>query len=104
MSISFDRNDDSLDGSSSIVRDTATTTWTAYPVGGTQNIYRFDITNEVDNPESRRLWVAYSSGSSNYVVLAPGDSWEELPRNITQIWVRTASNTATFSLHYTYEY
>jgi len=103
MPISFDNNDDSIDGSSTIVRATASTTWTAYPIGGTKNIYRFEITNDVDNPGGRRIWVAYSSGASNYVSLAPGDSWEELPRNKTQIWVRTASNTATFSLHYTYE-
>lgn len=103
MSISFDRNDDSIDGSSTLVRATATTSWVAYPVGGTKNIYEFDITNDIDNPGGRRLWVAYDNSGTNYVSLAPGDSWEDSPRNRTQIWVRCDSSTITFSLHYTYE-
>jgi len=91
-----------FEGSSAIVRATANTTWTAYPVGGTRNINSFTVTVDPDAAASRRLWVAYSSGASNYVILAPGDSWEEFPKNVTQVWIRTASNTAGFQLAYSY--
>ncbi len=90
-------------GSSQIIRTTATTTWTAYPVGGTKNLLEFTVTQDIDAAASRRLWVAYSSGASDYVVLAPGDSWTCRPRNRSQVWIRTASLTASFSLAYTYE-
>lgn len=104
MPIGYDRNDDSIDGSSSVVRATATTTWTAYPTVAPSNIYEFTITLDPDAASSRRLWVAYSSGSSNYVVLGPGDSWTWKPRQVTQLWVRTASSTADFQLSYSYEF
>ena len=89
--------------SGSLLRVTATTTWTAYPVSAGDRIKKFIVDSDTDNAGGRRVWIAFSSGSSNYISLAPGDSFEELPANQTQIWIRTNSSTATVGLSFLFE-
>lgn len=86
------------DGTTSVVRGTATTTWTAYPTSATTNILETTIENDVDNSGSRRIWVALDNVGTNYTSLAPGDSITIAPKSKTQIYIRTASDTATFSM------
>lgn len=86
-----------------ILRVTATTTWTAYPTVAGDKIKKFIVDSDIDNSGGRRVRVAYSSGSSDFVSLAPGDSYEEIGGGQTQIWIRTASSTATVSLSFIFE-
>lgn len=80
---------------STLTRFTASTSWTAYPSSPGDRITKFIVDCDIDNVFSRRLWVAYSSGASDYIVLGPGDSLEEVPGDKTQIWIRAASSTCT---------
>lgn len=89
---------DSSSGTTTPIRATATTTWTAYPTIAGNSIQDFEIELDIDNSNTRRLWVSLSSGATDYTVLAPGSSFSFQPKNITQIFIRTASSTATFSL------
>lgn len=84
-----------LPSTSTVTRFTATTTWTAYPASPGDRITKFIVDCDIDNLFSRRLWVAYASGSSDYIVLGPGDSLEEVPGDKTQIWIRAAASTCT---------
>ena len=88
--------------SSTMTRFTATTTWTAYPALAGDKIMKFIVDSDIDNSGGRRIWVAYSSGASDYVILAPGDSLEEIVGDKTQIWSRTASNTATGTILFSF--
>jgi hypothetical protein len=92
--------EDAVEGSTSIVRGTATTSWVAYPSTATTYLSRFSIDNDVDNPGSRRVWVSLNSSGTDYTSLAPGDSMEIQPNNTKQIYIRCNSNTAVFSLWY----
>lgn len=86
------------DGTTTVIRATATTTWTAYPVSATTNILSAIIECDIDNSGGRRLWVALDNVGTNYTALAPGDALELSPKASQQIFIRTNSSTATFSM------
>lgn len=94
---------DATVGSTAVTRATANTTWTAYPSTATTNISRFQVEVDVDNAAGRRIWVALDNAGTNYTSLAPGDMLEIQPNGIKQIYIRTATLTATFSMWYDLE-
>jgi hypothetical protein len=86
------------DGTTTVIRGTATTTWTAYPTTATTNIQSVVVENDRDVSGGIRIWVALDNAGTNYTSLGPGDSLEITPKSKQQIFLRTNSSTATFSM------
>jgi len=91
-------NQVSDDGTTTVIRATANTTWTAYPVTVTTNILTAIVESDTDNSGGRRIWVSLDNLGTNYTSLSPGDSLQLTLKSRQQIYIRTASSTATFSM------
>jgi hypothetical protein len=86
-------------GTTTVIRATATTSWVAYPTTAANDIYEFSLDNDPDNAGSRRIWVSTNNAGTDYTSLSPGDSISlSLKSSIKQIYIRSSASTATFSL------
>lgn len=76
-----------------LTRAVATTAWVEY-----QSLVGAMVEVDVDNAGNRRLWVALNNSGANYTVLAPGDNIEVDLLPASSVWIRSASNTVTYSI------